>query len=253
MTRRWLIALAIAGFLYGMLMRAPAATLAWYGLVKSGGGTELYGLQGTLGEGTLTGLQFGGRRVTMDLRWTLKPLWLLLGQARFHVTGSGSDTATSGDVALAPLHTVRLRSFQASGGLKPVLAAAGQAFLPVDGQVSVDADQVTFNKGVLQNLAGTVHIQQLMWTLARDPVALGDFQAQVSSDKADSVAKIESTGGPMELSGDGRLGADQTWQVDLKFRLKSDATPMLRNLVAGAGAPDAQGWYHLKQSGKLKS
>lgn len=256
MKLRWLIGLGLLAFVYGALIYAPAGTVAFYGWLKpapQGGATvEVYGLQGRVGAGQLSGLQIGNRRLLLDLQWHLKPLWLLLGQARFHISGSGNETATSGDIAFAPLHTIKLHGFQASGALKPLLAAAGQAFLPVDGKAGVDADDLVFKNGVPQKLAGTVRVQQLVWTLAKDPVPLGDFQAIVSNDKGDSLAKIESTGGPMELSGDARFGADQSYAITLQFRLKPDATPMLRNLVAGAGAPDAQGWYHLRQNGKLQ-
>ena len=256
MKLRWLIALGGFGFLCGALMRAPAGTLAFYGWLKPAAqgapAAEVYGLQGTVGAGELTGMQIGNRRLLLDLHWQFHPLWLLLGQARFHITGSGNETSTQGDIGFAPFHTIRLHAFQASGAIKPLLAAAGQAFLPVDGKAGVDADDIVFKNGIPQKLAGTVRVQQLVWTLARDPVPLGDFQAVVSPDHGDSLAKIESTGGPMELAGDARFAADQSYTVDLKFRLKPDATPMLRNLVAGAGAPDAQGWYHLRQSGKLK-
>lgn len=253
MKLRWLITLGALSFCSGLLLLAPAATL--YGWLKPKDrppALEIFGLHGTLSEGGLSGIQFNGRPVLNDIHWTLKPLWLLLARAAFHVDGGGEQAVIDGDISLSLPATLSLHDFRVAGALKPLLAAVGQPYLPVDGQVRFDLQQLKFKNGMPAKVEGVVQVQGLVWTLAKDPLLLGDYQAILTSENADSITKIESTGGPLELSGDGKFAQDQSYEINLKLRPKAGASPMLRNLISSGSAADPQGYYHIRQQGKLK-
>lgn len=249
-SRKQLIAFGCGAFALGLLLLAPAATL--YGWTRSSkpAALELLGLQGTITAGSLSGAQFGGRPALRDLDWQLQPLWLLLGRASFHVSGGG-DTSVDGNVAVSPLGTLRLRDFRAAGAIKPLLAMAGQAFLPVEGQARLELAQLKLRQGLPQSVEGNLQIQGLTWTLARDPLLLGDYRADLSTENDDSVARIRSVSGPLELSGTARLSTDRRYSLELKMKPKPEASDMLRKLVGGAGAPDVQGYYNVRKQGQL--
>lgn len=251
MTRTRLLLLGACGFIAGVFLLAPAATLyGWSRSDKPAVALELFGLQGTLSSGVLSGAQFGGRPALRDLEWKLQPLWLLLGRASFHISG-GDETVVDGGVSVSPLGTVRLRDLRAAGAIKPLLTMAGQAFLPIEGQARLELEQLKLRKGLPQSVEGNLQIQALTWTLARDPLLLGDYRADLTTEGSDSVARLRSVSGPLELSGTARLTAERRYTLELKMKPKPDASAMLRNLVSGAGAPDLQGYYNVRKQGQL--
>lgn len=249
---RTLILLGLAGFLAGLVLLAPAAVLyGWFSPKEPPPPYQLVGLQGTLSQGKLAALQFGGRPALQNVSWQLRSLALLLGRASFRLEGGG-DTLVSGGLSMSMLGTLRLSDFVATGPVKPLLAAAGQAYLPVEGQLRLDLKQLKLRKGLPQSVEGELQMQNLAWTLAREPLLLGDYRADLSTaDDGSQLAKISSVNGPLELSGNGRFGADQSYELELKLRPKPEASAMLRNLISGAGSPDLQGYYTVRQKGKL--
>lgn len=248
---RQLVLLGTASFLAGLLMLAPVATLkGWFTPKDKPQAVQMFGLQGTLAQGSLSGLQVNNRPALGDLRWNLQPLWLLLGRMSFHVEG-GEQMTVNGSVSFSPLGTLRLRNFIAAGSVKPVLAAVGQGFLPVDGQARLDLKGLKLRKGALQDVDGVIEMQSLAWTLAREPIVLGDYRAELSTENNQHLVKIESVSGPLELSGNGKLGEDKVYEFEIKLKPKPEASPMLRNLVNSAGQPDTQGYYLIRKSGKL--
>lgn len=251
MRRRHLILLGLAGFLAGLLLQAPAATVyGWLLPKESPPAYVAQGLQGSVSQGRFAALLMGGRPLLEDVSWNLRSLGLLIGRAAFRVEG-GRTTLVSGGVSISALGTLRLSDFVATGSVKPLLAAAGQAYLPVDGQVRLDLRHLRLSKGLPQSVEGELQAQGLAWTLAREPLQLGDYRAELSTEDGEQRVKISSVSGPLELNGNGRFTEDQSYELELKFRPKPEASPMLRNLVASAGAPDLQGYYTVRQKGKL--
>jgi len=94
-------------------------------------------------------------------------------------------------------------------------------------------------------------LQGVAWTLARTPLLLGDFRADVTTAPEAVTALITSPAGPLEASGFAKLLPDQSYDVDILVKPKPGASEMLLNYLKTLGAPDPQGFYHLRQRGKL--
>lgn len=251
MRTRYLVLLGLAGFLAGLLLLAPAATVnGWLQGKEAPARYELVGLQGTLSQGRLGGLKLGGRPLLKDVSWQLRCASLLLGRLAFGVEGGG-DTLIKGVASISALGTLRLDDFVATGSIKPLLAAAGQGFLPIDGLARLELRKLKLRGGLPQFVEGELQAQNLAWTLAREPLMLGDYRAELSTEEGEQRVRISSVSGPLELTGNGRFGADQSYELELKFKPKPEASAMLRNLVSGAGAPDLQGFHTVRQKGKL--
>lgn len=252
MKLRTQILLGALSFLAGLMLLVPAALLQhWARGDNPPRLLELFGLSGTVLSGTLSGVAINQRPALGDLRWRMQPLWLLLGRASFHVDGGRDSAVVDGAVAFSPFSTVRLRNFRMAGSIKPLLAAAGQAFLPVDGQTRLDLNSLKLKNGLPQSVDGSIALQNLAWTLAREPLLLGDYRAELSTENGDSLIKVASVSGPLELSGNGKFTQDQSYEIELKLRPKPETSAMLRNLISGAGAPDLQGYYHIAKRGQL--
>jgi general secretion pathway protein N len=253
MRRRWYVIAAIAAFVISLVVLAPAATLySWFKPKQTPAAAEFLGLQGSVSEGRMAGLSINGHPALNDLHWTLKPLRLLLAQAAFQVQ-AGGDAALDGQVALTPWGGVNLDNLRTGMGVKGLLTIVGQPYLPVDGQTSLDLKGLRLRGHQLKSAEGEIRIHSLAWTLAKDPLILGDFNAHVSTDGGNVLVKIEPVSGDLEMNGDAKLTvADQSYEAHLQLRAKAGANPMLNNLLSSIGQPDPQGWYHLRQHGKLQ-
>lgn len=251
MSRRRLIGLGLLVFFATLVWRAPAATL--YGWMAGSDGASaiaISGIEGTLSTGKAQALSYRQRPLLQDFEWRLKPLWLLLGRPAAGVR-SAEGVLVDGNVQLRPLGDVVLSDFRLNGPLKPILAAIGQPFLPVDAQLGANIAKLRLDDGFPESASGNLNVQGLAWKLGREPVLLGDYEAIVVDDKENIAVTIRSLAGALDVSGDAHLNRDRTWDVHLQLRAKAGAAPAIVNLLPSLGQPDTQGFYHLRRSGNL--
>ena len=251
MSRRSLYVLVgTLSFLVSLVLLAPVATL--YGWLKPrlGNVVEFAGVDGTLRDGSVAMVLLRGQPLVDKLHWRLGLGELLLLRV-------GADLDSSGRLLLAGhvskgFNTVRAHDLRVAGPLKPLLAAVGQPFAPIDGQAQIDIARLKLLGDWPSDVEGTLQIRGLAWTLAKDPLVLGDYEATFSRDGNDVVALVHTLGGALDVAGDARAKADRSYELHLQLRPKPDAPPLLPNLLRSLGTPDAQGYYHLRREGKLE-
>lgn len=245
--------LLIAGgivFAMTLVSRIPAALL--YSAFKPAQSKlVVHGLQGPWSEGSLSGISLNNRLVAQDLRWDLKGLPLLLGRVALQLSGGGQIATLDGGVS-AGIGGLRLSDFRFAGGIKSLAAAAGYSYVPVDGRAGGELLKLIVKGGQLNFAEGSFDLKGLIWTLARDPLLLGDFHAEITTAPEAITAIISSPSGPLEASGFAKLSPDQSYDVDILIKPKPGASEMLLNYVKTLGAPDPQGFYHLRKRGQLQ-
>lgn len=251
MKRSSLILAMTAALLLGLLIHAPAATvLGWLLPAPPATLVTLRGVSGTLRHGEIAGLLHQNRTVARNLRWRWAALPLLGGRLAADVTGESQDILFNTRVAWRPRGPLMLRDGQAAGSLQGLLAAAGQAFVPVDGRWGLQLDELTLEQGWPRHARGRLSVEQLAWTLSRDPLPLGRFEALIETrDDGQIVLDVSSPSGPLEAQGGLTLLPDRRYLLALRLRPRTEASALVRNLLASSGAPDAQGWYTLRQQG----
>lgn len=248
-SRKTLLIVAAVVFGFTLISRIPAALL--YAAFKpKTSSIAVHGLQGAWSEGALSGISLRNRLIAQDLRWHLKPLQLLLGRAALHLSGGGQIATLEGTVATG-LGGLRLSDFRFAGAIKSLAAAGGYAFVPVDGRAGGEINKLVLKNGQLHYAEGSLDLKSLAWTLARDPLLLGDFHADFTTEPDAITAVISAPAGPLEASGTAKLLPDQSYDVDILVKPKPGASEMLLNYVKTLGAPDPQGFYHLRKQGKL--
>jgi len=248
MTRGRLIGAGVIAFAIALIVQAPLPIL--YGwLAPKDTKLQLYGLQGNVLRGSVAGIGMEGKPAWQELHWKLHPLHLLTGRIVADVETSTPEVVQT-RVAIAPWGR-SLSNVRASGSLRALLSAVGQGYLPIEGQVSADLKSIKLTQNLPTSADGNLTVDALSWTLGKDPVVLGNFRATAANADDQVQLKIESTGGPLDVSGTASLAHDQTYALDLNIKIKPDAPPQVQNLVHSLGAPDAQGTYHIKRQGKL--
>lgn len=251
MKRRWLLVLALLAFLLTLVLHAPAGTL--YGWTRGGrpaGGMLLHGVHGTVADGGFAALTFNNRPVLGETRWTLHPGWLALLRLSADLDARG-DTVIRVNVSRGLLGPLRLADLNAAGNVKSLLASLGQPALPVEGQARLDFPLVRLDGGLPVEARGSAQLENLSWTLSREPLPLGSFVADLDTTDKGVTVDLTSGPGPLELSGSATLAPDRAYDLHLQLRPRPQAPAQLLTLVRSLGEPDAQGWFHLRRNGTL--
>ncbi|MEQ1440555.1 type II secretion system protein N [Fontimonas sp. SYSU GA230001] len=248
MKLRYLLLAGGVTFAAALLLQAPAALLyAWTLAARSDAPVRLYGVEGTLLSGRALQVSQGSQALLRQLRWTFRPQDLLLGRVGYHLRSDAPPMLVDGVLATG-IGGLQVTRAQASGELRALAGAFGQGFVPVNGQVGLQLERLRLAGGWPVAAQGEVRIAGLAWVLGREPVPLGDYRAELTTDAGEIVATVGSLGGALEVSGSGRVRPDRSYELDLRLRPGADAAPMLTNLLRQLGAPDAQGYYRLRQS-----
>lgn len=247
-----LIGVGAFTLLVGLIAHAPAATVqAWLKPKDKVPEVQLMGVAGTVMNGSANRVLLNGQPAWGELEWQFKPLHLLLARLAYRLQGNAEQTVLLGNVSLLPTGHLHLKPMLLSGSVKSLLTLADQPYLPVDGLARMDAQKVVLKQNWPLSAQGKLEIQDLIWTLAREPVTLGDFEADVSTDAGVVTAALQSVEGPLELSGVAIAKPDRSYRLQLQFRIRGAASEELRSLLSSVGTPDAQGYYRINQEGKL--
>lgn len=252
MKKRWVIALAAAAFLLTLVLHAPAALLyAWTQNPAQPAKHRLHGVHGTLSAGGFAGLTVNNRPTLTDARWTLRPEWLALLRVAVDLE-AGDDAVVRARVSRSVFGALRVSNLASAGSAKALLRMLGQPALPVEGQVRLDLPLLRLSGGAPIEAEGSVELENLTWTLAREPLTLGSFNAALTTDKDVIQVNFGSGPGPLEVGGTATLGAERVYELDLQLRPRPDAPQQLLTLVRSLGPADGQGWHHLRRKGTLQ-
>jgi general secretion pathway protein N len=251
MKRRYLIAAGVVSFVLALVAYAPAATLyGWFVPNEPPPMVAATGLDGTVHAGRLGALTVRGRPVVGSLDWTLRPWSLLRGRLTYHLQSRDPQLLLDAVVSDG-VGDLAVRDLKLNGSVRALMAAAGQPFVPLDGQAGLELAFLEFDELWPVDAEGKLRLVGLSWTLARDPVGLGDYEATIARDGEDLGVLVTTLGGPLDLNGDGRLKPDRSYELHLQLKPKPDAPPMVVNLVRSLGPADAQGYHHIRRQGQL--
>ena len=252
MSKRWIILLGTGAFLVTLVLHAPAALVyAWTLSADRPAPVRLHGVHGTLARGGFAALSVNNRPALRDATWSLRPAWLALLRLAADVE-AGGEVVLRAQVSRSLFGALRLSDLSAAGSVKTLLQAIGQPPLPVEGQARLDVPLLRLDGGVPVEAQGSIEVENLAWTLARDPLTLGSFNAAVTTDRQGILASFGSGPGPLEVGGSAVLKPDRNYELDLHLRPRPGAPEQLLTLVRSLGPADGQGWHHLRRQGALK-
>lgn len=250
MKPRHLLIAGVLAFVVALFVQAPAATL--YGWIAGSSPTlpvRLYGIEGSVFSGRAQRAMRGTQPLLDDLSWRLQPWTLPLGRATYHLRTDEPPLLVDGKLAVG-LGGPRVSDLKANAELRTLAAAAGQAFVPLAGQVGLELEQLRLRDGWPAAAEGRVQLIGLSWALGREPVPLGDYELALSTEDGEIVAAVSTLAGVLEASGSGRVKPDRSYELSLQLRPRADAPPLVANLLRPLGRPDAQGYYRLQRSGR---
>ena len=255
-----------AGLVFGLVCYAPADKILPR-LIPAHAPLKLYELSGTVLNGQAGYVEAAGIR-GKDLQWSIHASSLIIGRVSADVLlGQDDGVALASDIGTSAEGFVSyslsgermgVKDFRASAPISELQKAANVPFLPVAGQAELELQALDIQKlpeqGLLwpQQLDGSIRIQNLQWKLGR-PVDLGTVSAQFSNgDDQQVILDInDSQAAKIDLSGQAQVSTDLNYSAQLKIKPKADTPAMLTNQLKALGRTDQQGYYAIKNSGKL--
>lgn len=249
MKLRYILLASGFAFLAALLIQTPAALVyAWTFARQPEAPVLLYGVDGTAITGSALQASRGTQALLRQLTWQWQPSALLLGRAAYHLQTQAPPLLLDGSLAVG-LGGTRVSNLKASGELRSLAAMLGQTFVPLTGEVGLQVERLRLSDDWPVDAQGEVRAIGLAWALGREPVALGDYLAVVTTLDGDIVASVSTLSGVIDVGGEARLKPDRSYEFDLKLRPRPDAPPMLANLLRQLGPTDAEGNYHLRRNG----
>lgn len=243
---RWMAPAAVL-FCAFLVITLPARhVLGWLGL----GQVAMQGVEGTVWAGRIARLGVG-RTVVGPLAWRLRPTALLAGRLEYQVfvqSGSGGGELRAGRGLFGGPY---LADAQLSLPAAYVVRQLPLSMVQTGGDFLLDITRASFRGGWPQELDG-----QLTWQDAKvlQPTALelGTLTLQLGLRDGQLVGALgDAAGGPLELGGEFRLGADRRYVLDALAKPRAAASSELRQNLGLLGQPDSQGRYRLQLSGAL--
>ena len=252
MQKRWIVVLAALAFLVTLVLHAPAAQVyAWTQDPARPAAVRLHGVYGTVARGGFAALSVNQRLTLRDAQWRLQPAWLALLRLTADVE-AGDEAVVRARVSRSVFGTLQLSRLGAAGSARTLLQMLGQPPLPIEGQARLDLPLVRLDGGVPVEARGAVEIENLAWTVARDPIPLGSVNVALATDPQGIVASFGSGPGPLEVGGSAVLKPDRSYELDLQVRPRGGAPETTATLVRSLGPPDGKGWHHFRRQGTLQ-
>lgn len=248
--------------LYGVIAYAPADKLVPR-LLPADAGIAFYELSGSLLDGQAGYITVAGVSAD-DLHWRVKPLQLLTGSLGAQVAVSQQSKDLSQDNAWLRTqlrfgllnNSLKLTDLTAVAGLEALQKPLKISYLPLSGNLRLEMEELALelDDDVApwpSQLVGRIQLLDTQWKLG-EAAAIGNFSAQLSQTDGVLLAQIEdSDEAKLSLRGQAELQADRSYSAQLQLKAKADTPTALSNQMKALGRTDAQGWYRLKQNGRL--
>lgn len=248
---RLILAFLIA-LIVGLVIFLPVRTV--YGWVApTDAPVSVHGVSGTLLSAQVDQVRYGNLSVAEDIDWTWQPLRLVLLRLSGSVVADVARGPVRAEVAATPWGSVQVDDLTGRFSIADILGVAGMSGIGVDGGAELDIAQLRMAGERLTTVTGQVRVRDLGWTFGPKRYLLGDFSADVTLEDEQLVGVLGDAGGPVALEGTFRLDpVGRNWTLDGRIKMRSDADPVLGNLVQGSlGRPDSAGWYRLSRRGQL--
>jgi len=209
----------------------------------------LSGIEGSIWSGTVAQAMIKGQRV-QQMQWHFKPLSLLLGRAEADVEFAVPDGFGKGQFGYSLFNGAYAKDVEAWIPLPVIARFVNLAALRPGGKLNINLQEFSYDDGQIKKAHGT-----LAWLDAEvsffQPVALGNFQLDVSNSDDGVVGDLKDKGGPLQAKAKLSLNHKGDYNVDGELLLRDKSRTDLNQALQAMGRPNAKGAIPLKQKGNL--
>lgn len=237
------VLMMLAAYLVFLVGTLPASHV--YNFFKPRlGSLQLYGIEGTLWSGQASQADFRQRQLG-TLGWELLARKLLLGRLELVVHTQSETNRINLTVARTLGGGIKIYALDGvlSVAELPGLASVGP--VKTQGMLNMDLRNVSVKNGIITGGDG-----RLLWRgagfAAPQPVALGDFEINFSSEASGVKGVLHDTGGPLQAQGTLLLKRDGAYQFTGTLAARN---PQLAEGLKFLGTPGPNGAINVAWSG----
>ena len=241
---RHLILAGIATFVIGLIITFPArVAYQWFAPAE----LKLDGISGSIWRGTAAQGTAGGVYLA-DIEWSFRPLALLTGKLEFASSSKLASGFFDARVAVALGGNLTLSNVAAALTLDSLTA-----MLPlngIEGDVSVQIEELVVENGLPVEVTGTINIANLVSRLL-SPTRLGDYRVEFQTNDDGILGSVEAINGVLDLGGTIKLTRDRNYEFVGKVAAKPNAPLSITQQLQYLGSPDSQGRREFRIEGQL--
>lgn len=212
------------------------------------------GLKGTLWRGSADWVEWRDYAAQV-VRWSFNPWGLLRGLWEYQVDLTVDGAPITGYLGLTPTGEVQARTVQAKVLLQDLKYINQNPQLqlpsPVQGELQVELDELVLHGQWPAVLRGDLLLTGVELV---GLTQLGDWKGQLANTAVDQMTLQFAPVGNL-LVGEGVWVLNQNGQWNLTLKIKPHAAQLnsdIATLLGLLGSPDSQGYYVIKQRGRLR-
>lgn len=246
MTRSWkyllffLLCLVVA-----LVVNLPAGQVLPY--LKIPPTVSLSGVKGSVFRG---GVQQGsvGQFPLRDVRYRFKPSCLFVLKVCYQVDYAQGTTRVGYDLINGDTELSQTRVEYTAAELAPYLP---KLMVQPDGRVELTIEQMTIIAGITAAVNGRLVWRDLGVTAEGTSLNLGDYQVDFSGNPQKYDFKLDDLEADLDVDGEGNIGADGLYRVDVKISSQNTIDPKVKNLLDLFATTISYNNYRVEQSGRL--
>lgn len=172
---------------------------------------------GTIWHGTATQAWFShaGKSAALgELEWRLSPISILLLHPQLELQTRAASQALNARVSASPMGKVTVSELQANF---PLSILRPWYPLLLEGEVSVNLEDLVYRGNWVQQLEGSAELTSAQWKMGRDPVLLGNYQAQLAMEGEEVLVRLSDQDANLGVNGTLQLAQSGDYQTDLFF------------------------------------
>lgn len=250
MRSRNLVIFAVSSYLFFLLLLLPASHL--FTLFSPPASVlKLSGISGSVWSGSVDKVTI--KNYSLDsLAWSLNPLLLFAGnigldlQSRF----AGQSLNTELDYSLFS-KKVLLKQLNSNINASELQKQLKLPFGELVGTIQLDIDRLEIKPGQLPDVSG-----QLSWKQAQiklySTISMGHISLIIASaDNGELSGQLSNSGGEVSISGDIKVNANKSYNLNIKLKPRSNASKDLLNILSLVAPRKINAEHIIQRSGRL--
>lgn len=209
----------------------------------------LTGVKGSVWHGEAASAVINGQRF-QGLKWKFKPLRLLTAKAELDLEFTVPDGFGKGQAGYSFFSGYYVKNVESWVPLTFIARFVNLAALRPGGKLNINLSALNFDGTTLTTADGS-----LSWLDAEvsffQPVALGNFQVDLSTTDKGITGVLKDKGGPLQANATLLLNPAGEYNLNGEILLRDKSRNDLRQALQAMGRPNAKGAIPLKQKGKL--
>lgn len=240
----------VSAFFLLLVVRAPASLLnqlvaGYYPAL------QLSAAEGSVWRGKVAnaGLSVNGSYLPVgELQWQFHPWSFLVLQPAMSVESDwpGQQVSMRLAIGFSGLSISALRAEFPLSIIEP------WAPLLVKGQAFVAIDELQLSSSTLRRAEGLIHLRELLWLGGDVHMPLGNYQADVRTDKKIITLNVQDKQANLGLSGDLKIKPGGDYVMNLTAQARENLNPAVIKTLSWMGKKQTDGAIVIKRSGSWK-